>query len=86
MKKSGLTKWFSERWVDLGRPKKGGGFEACGRPDASEGKYPKCVPAARAKAMTAAEIKSALRRKRAAEKSTARVGKLPIMVATKARD
>ena len=26
-----LTKWFKENWVDISRPKKGGGFEKCGR-------------------------------------------------------
>ena len=27
MKKGGLKKWFSEKWVDIGSPKKGGGSE-----------------------------------------------------------
>jgi len=81
-----LTKWFGERWVDLGRPKKGGGYEDCGRADASNGAYPKCVPAARAASMTAAEVRSALRRKREAERDTRRIGKRPIMVATKRGD
>ena len=28
----GLTKWFKkEKWVDISAPKKGGGFEKCGR-------------------------------------------------------
>jgi len=83
VKRSGLTRWFSERWVDLGRPKEGGGYEDCGRPDASRGSYPKCVPAAKAKALSSSEIRSALRRKREAERKTERVGKRPIMVATK---
>lgn len=69
-----LTKWFGERWVDLGRPKKGGGYEDCGRSDASKGAYPKCVPAARAASMTSSEVRSALRRKREAERDTRRVG------------
>lgn len=62
----GLTKWFKESWVDLSRPKKGGGFEPCGRSKAKSGKYPKCVPAAKAARMTPAERRSAIRRKRAA--------------------
>jgi len=77
-----LTKWFGERWVDLGRPKSGGGYEECGRSDASQGAYPKCVPAARAAKMTASEVRSALRRKREAERDTRRIGKRPIMVST----
>ena len=27
----GLTKWFEQDWVDIGAPKKGGGFAKCGR-------------------------------------------------------
>lgn len=64
--RGGLTKWFKENWVDLSRPKKGGGYEKCGRSKAKSGKYPKCVPAAKAARMTAAQKKSAIRRKRAA--------------------
>jgi hypothetical protein len=39
----GLTKWFSENWVDIGAPKKGGKFQKCGRSSAkgSKRKYPK---------------------------------------------
>ena len=64
--RGGLTKWFKEKWVDISRPKKGGGFKACGRKKASSKKYPKCVPAAKAARMTEAQRKSAIRRKRAA--------------------
>ena len=47
---SGLKKWFQEDWVDIGAPKKGGGYKKCGRKSAkgSKRKYPKCVPAAKA--------------------------------------
>ena len=65
-KSSGLTKWFEEKWVDISRPKKGGGFEKCGRNKAGKKTYPKCVPAAKAARMTPAQRKSAIRRKRAA--------------------
>ena len=27
---TGLKKWFQEDWVDIGAPKKGGGFKKCG--------------------------------------------------------
>jgi hypothetical protein len=77
-----LTQWFKEKWVDLSRPKAGGGFEPCGRADASSGKYPKCVPAARAARMTPEQIASAVRRKRTAESSQARDDKKPINVST----
>ncbi len=63
-----LTKWFKEDWVDIGSPKKGGGFAKCGRTKLKadkKRKYPKCVPAAKARRMTKSQIKSAVRRKRA---------------------
>ena len=78
----GLNRWFNEKWVDLSRPKKGGGFEPCGRDDAKSGKYPKCVPEARASRMTPEQIESAIRRKRMAESREKREGKKPIMVET----
>ena len=63
-----LTKWFKEDWVDIGSPKKGGGFAKCGRTKLKadkKRKSPKCVPAAKARRMTKSQIKSAVRRKRA---------------------
>ena len=64
--RGGLTKWFKENWVDISRPKKGGGYEKCGRSKAKSGKYPKCVPASKAARMTKKQKASAIRRKRAA--------------------
>ena len=71
--KGGLTAWFGKGpkgdWVDISAPKKYGRFQACGRSSAKGGskrKYPKCVPRATANRMTQAEIRSAVRRKRAA--------------------
>lgn len=63
---TGLTKWFKEKWVDISRPKKGGGYKPCGRKKAKGKGYPKCVPAAKAANMTAAQKRSAIRRKRKA--------------------
>jgi hypothetical protein len=77
-----LKEWFKERWVDLSRPKPGGGFEPCGRSDADSGKYPKCVPASRAARMSPEQIASAVRRKRTAESTQTRDGKKPIYVST----
>jgi len=79
--KGGLTKWFKESWVDISRPKKGGGYMPCGRKSSKKGKYPKCVPAAKAARMTKAQIRSAIRRKRKAGNP----GGKPTMVATFAR-
>lgn len=81
-----LTKWFKEKWVDLSRPKPGGGYEPCGRDDAGEGKYPKCVPAARAAKMSKEDIDSAVRRKRRAESTEERVDKKPIYVPTEKKE
>ena len=65
----GLAKWFKQDWRDIGSRKKDGSFAKCGRSkqkkDAKR-KYPKCVPAAKARAMTKGQIKSAVSRKRAA--------------------
>ena len=63
-----LKKWFNEKWVDIGSPKKGGGYKECGRKSASgsKRKYPKCVPAAKANRMTESEKRSAVVRKRQA--------------------
>jgi hypothetical protein len=67
--KSGLTKWFKEGWVDISRKRKGGGHPPCGRKSArgsKAGGYPKCVPASKARRMTDAQKRSAVRRKRKA--------------------
>jgi hypothetical protein len=67
MARGGLTKWLEEKWVDLSRPKPGGGYEDCGRDEARGEDYPKCVPAAKAASMSASERRSAIKRKRAAQ-------------------
>lgn len=67
MARGGLTEWLAEKWVDLSRPKPGGGFEPCGRAHAHGGDYPKCVPAAKAARMTEEQRHSAIRRKREAQ-------------------
>jgi hypothetical protein len=76
-----LTKWFKEDWVDIGSPKKGGGFKKCGRSKAkkTKRKYPKCVPAAKAASMTKSQRKSAVKRKRSKKQG---VGGKPTNVKT----
>lgn len=68
-----LDDWLDQNWVDISRPKKGGGFEPCGashddgsRGDSGDRAYPKCVPANKAAKMSQKEIDSAVRRKRKA--------------------
>ena len=77
----GLKKWFNEKWVDIGSPKKGEGYKDCGRKSASgsKRKYPKCVPAAKAARMTDSEKRSAVARKRAKPQG---VGGKPTNVST----
>ena len=79
--KGGLNKWFKEKWVDIGRPKKKGRYQPCGRKSAKTSRrgYPKCVPLARARTMSKAQKKSAVRRKRAKDQG---VGGRPTMVRT----
>jgi len=75
----GLTKWYKQNWVDIGTRKKDGSFAKCGRSkqkkDAKR-KYPKCVPLAKAKRMSASQRAAAVSRKRSAEKKP-RTGKKP---------
>lgn len=82
--KGGLTKWFGEKWVDIGRPKKKGKYQPCGRKKASTSRkgYPKCVPAAKAAKMSKAQKQSAVRRKRAKAQG---VGGKPTRVRTYVR-
>ena len=76
-----LKKWFNEKWVDIGSPKKGGGYKECGRKSASSSKrkYPKCVPAAKAARMTESQKRSAVARKRSKSQG---VGGKPTNVST----
>ena len=80
----GLRKWFREDWVDIGSKKKKGKYQKCGRKSAkgSKRKYPKCVPAAKARTMSASQKRSAVRRKRARAQG---VGGKPTNVRTFAR-
>ena len=60
-----LEQWLREEWVDISR-KKDGKHPKCGRKTAGKGKYPKCVPKAKAAKMSSSQKKSAVKRKRAA--------------------
>tara|TARA_A100001011_G_scaffold303984_1_gene318199 strand:+ start:386 stop:853 length:468 start_codon:yes stop_codon:yes gene_type:complete len=85
-----LRKWFSDKWVNIGKKKKGGGHPPCGTSGKKRG-YAKCVPASKAAGMSKKQKASATRRKRAAQNkagrggtsSTRGGGKKPINVSTK---
>ncbi len=65
----GLRAWVKANWVDIDNPKKGGGFPKCGRSKGEKRRnYPKCVPAAKARAMTPAQRRAAVSRKKTAER------------------
>ena len=85
MAKTGLDKWFKQKWVDIGSKRKDGSFAKCGRSkqkaDAKR-KYPKCVPLAKATRMSDSQRASAVRRKRAVAQG---VGGKPTNVKTFAK-
>lgn len=75
-KEAGLDRWFKEKWVDISRKDKSGKYAPCGRSDSDKGKYPKCRPSKRVtketpvttRELTDKEEKTAIRKKRKAEK------------------
>ena len=85
-----LKKWFSDKWVNIGKKKKGGGHPPCGTSGKTRG-YAKCVPKSKAANMSKKQKKSATTRKRAAQNKAGRGGtsdisgggKKPIIVSTK---
>ena len=67
MAEKGLRSWVKENWVDIANKKSDGSYPKCGRSGGEKRKnYPKCVPIAKARAMSKGQIKSAVSRKRAA--------------------
>jgi hypothetical protein len=86
-----LRKWFSDKWVNIGKKDKSGKHPACGTSGKKRG-YAKCVPASKARSMSKKDKESATRRKRAAQNKAGRGGtsslrgggKKPINVKTKA--
>ena len=86
-----LRKWFQDKWVNIGKKKKGGGHPPCGTSGKKRG-YAKCVPASKAASMTKKQKKSAVTRKRRAQNKAGRGGtssisgggRKPIRVKTKA--
>jgi hypothetical protein len=79
MAKNGLRKWVKEKWVDIANPRSDGSYPACGRSDGEKRKkYPKCVPIAKARAMSKGQKRSAVSRKQEASNK----GPKPSMVKT----
>ena len=67
MAKKGLRSWVKENWVDIANKKSDGSYPKCGRSGGEKRKkYPKCVPIAKARAMSTGQKKSAVSRKQKA--------------------
>ena len=79
MAKKGLRSWVQENWVDIANKKPDGSYPKCGRSGGEKRKkYPKCVPIAKARAMSKGQKASAVKRKQQA----ANTGPKPSNVAT----
>ena len=66
MAKKGLRAWVKENWVDIANKKPDGSYPKCGRSGGEKRKnYPKCVPIAKARAMSKSQKAGAVRRKQA---------------------
>ena len=66
MAKKGLRNWVNEKWVDIANRRADGSYPPCGRSKGEKRKkYPKCVPLAKARSMSASRRSAAVRRKQA---------------------
>ena len=82
LRSDNLTKWFKEKWVRMSSS--GEILGACGDRTESEGK-PKCLPASKAKALSRAQRKKLVARKRNADPKKDRKGKA-VLVSSKVDD
>ena len=79
MAEKGLRSWVKENWVDIANKRKDGSYPKCGRSGGEKRKnYPKCVPIAKARAMSKGQRAGAVRRKQA----KANTGPTPSRAAT----
>ena len=79
MAKKGLRSWVKENWVDIANKRSDGSYPKCGRSGGEKRKnYPKCVPIAKARAMSKGQRAGAVRRKQA----KANTGPTPSRAAT----
>ena len=82
MAEKGLRAWVKENWVDIANKRKDGSFPKCGRSGGEKRKkYPKCVPIAKARAMSKGQRAGAVRRKQ----SVANTGPTPSRASTFAK-
>ena len=65
-RKKGLRQWVRDKWVDIANRRADGSFPPCGRSKGEKRKkYPKCVPLAKARSMSAGKRRAAVARKQA---------------------
>ena len=65
-KGGGLREWVKQNWVDIANKKSDGSYPKCGRSGGEKRKnYPKCVPIAKARAMSKGQRAGAVKRKQA---------------------
>jgi len=82
MAEKGLRAWVKENWVDIANKRKDGSYPKCGRSGGEKRKkYPKCVPIAKARAMSKGQRAGAVKRKQA----VANTGPKPSRAATFAK-
>ena len=82
MAEKGLRSWVKENWVDIANKRKDGSYPKCGRSGGEKRKnYPKCVPIAKARAMSKGQRAGAVKRKQA----KANTGPTPSRAATFAK-
>ena len=81
-KGGGLREWVKQNWVDIANKRKDGSYPKCGRSGGEKRKnYPKCVPIAKARAMSKGQRAGAVKRKQA----KANTGPTPSRAATFAK-
>ena len=81
-KGGGLREWVKDNWVDIANKKSDGSYPKCGRSGGEKRKnYPKCVPIAKARAMSKGQRAGAVKRKQA----KANTGPTPSRAATFAK-
>ena len=78
-KGGGLREWVKQNWVDIANKRPDGSYPKCGRSGGEKRKnYPKCVPIAKARAMSKGQRAGAVKRKQA----KANTGPTPSRAAT----
>jgi hypothetical protein len=80
----GLRKWVQDNWVDIANKKSDGSYPKCGRSGGETRKnYPKCVPIAKARAMSKGQRASAVKRKQQASNVGPKPSNVPTILKRK---